>query len=52
MERCDFYITKQQNEQLKKLSYITGLAKAEIIRRAIDYYLKEKENEKNGKTQI
>ena len=41
MIRTNIYLTDQQKEKLDKLSRKTGLANAEIIRRAIDEYLKK-----------
>ena len=40
MKRIDTYITHQQIKKLKELAQKTGLTVAELIRRAIDKYLK------------
>jgi len=41
MNRYDMYMTTKQGEGLKKLSKETGMNISEIIRRAIDEYLKK-----------
>jgi len=40
MKRIDTYLTYQQIKKLKELAFKTGLTVAELIRRAIDEYLK------------
>jgi predicted DNA-binding protein len=39
--RTNIYLTQPQKDKLEKLSKKTGLATAEIIRRAIDAYLQK-----------
>jgi len=41
MKRTNVHLTEQQIERLSQLSKSTGLSVAELIRRAIDYYLDE-----------
>lgn len=41
MKRIDTHLAEQQIAKLKLLSKRTGLSKAELIRRAVDRYLKE-----------
>ncbi len=41
MIRSNVYLTKSEKVELQKLAKKTGLSSAEIIRRAIDAYLKE-----------
>lgn len=41
MERINVHLTEQQIEHLRQLSKETGLSVAELVRRAIDYYLDE-----------
>ena len=43
MKRMDFYLTEQQVAALQALSKETGLCVSELIRRAIDYWLEQKE---------
>ena len=40
MKRVNYHLTELQIKQLKKLSKQTGLSMAELIRRAIDEYIK------------
>ena len=40
MKRSSFYLTSRQMEKLHRISKETGLSVAEIIRRAIDKYLR------------
>jgi predicted DNA-binding protein len=40
MLRVNYHLTEHQIEELKNLSERTGLSMAELIRRAIDFYLK------------
>jgi predicted DNA-binding protein len=44
MHRVNFHLTEQQQKLLKKLSKKTGLSVAELIRRAIDAYLKSQDD--------
>ena len=41
MLRTNIYLTKSEKTELQKLAKKTGLSSAELIRRAIDAYLKE-----------
>ena len=41
MVRKQIYIEPQQEEQLKQRAAETGMSEAEIIRRAIDWWLKD-----------
>jgi hypothetical protein len=41
MQRVNFHLTQKQIEALRKHSKDTGLKVAELIRRAIDSFLKE-----------
>lgn len=45
MQRMDFYLTESQIIELKKLSEETGLSVSELIRRAVDRYLKDQKND-------
>ena len=45
MTKVTLHFTIRQVAALKRLSQSTGLAVAELIRRAIDAYLKETKNE-------
>ena len=45
MKRKNFHLTEKQIEKLAFLSKETGLPVAELIRRAIDRYLKETEQD-------
>lgn len=38
MKRLNISITKTQEEKLENKSNETGMSKAEIVRRALDYY--------------
>jgi predicted DNA binding CopG/RHH family protein len=40
MKRVNYHLTEKQIESFKKLSKETGLSVAELIRRAIDDYLR------------
>jgi predicted DNA-binding protein len=42
MERVNFHLTDGERKGLEMLSEITGVKKAELIRRAIDEYIKRK----------
>ncbi len=42
MERVNFHLTDGEMKGLQALSEITGVKKAEIIRRAIDEYIQRK----------
>ena len=46
MVRKLFHITEQQLRKLQELSDETGLSVAEHIRRAVDLYLKQLENDR------
>lgn len=39
MKKVNWYLTEKQLELLKKISILSGLSYAEIIRRLIDKYL-------------
>lgn len=41
MKRINYHLTELQIEQLKELSRKTGLSVAELIRRAVDEYMKK-----------
>jgi hypothetical protein len=41
MQRINFHLTKEQIAQLRRLSKRTGLTVAELIRRAVDEFLKQ-----------
>ena len=43
LKRTNIYLTQEQIKRLTKLSEETGVPQAEMIRRAIDKYLDEKE---------
>ena len=45
MKRVTFHFTERQIQLLQSLSKHTGLAVAEHVRRAIDRYLKEQQQE-------
>lgn len=45
MIRVNYHLTSSQIEALHKLSKDTGLAVAELIRRAIDKYLEKQQKE-------
>ena len=40
MKLCNFYVTQKQYDSFKQLSEKTGLCYSELIRRALDEYLK------------
>jgi len=42
MQRVNFHLTELQVAALRKLSQQTGLTVAELIRRAVDDFLKQK----------
>ena len=42
MERVNFHMTEGEKKGVKVLSEVTGVKKAEIIRRAIDEYIQRK----------
>lgn len=42
MERVNFHLTEGERSCLEKLSEITGIKKAELIRRALDEYIQRK----------
>jgi predicted DNA-binding protein len=46
MKRTNIYLPVPMDEKLKALSEQTGLSVAELIRRAIDAFLKEQEQSK------
>jgi hypothetical protein len=41
MKRINFYLTDQEIIRLQELSQITGLPVSELVRRAIDLFLKK-----------
>lgn len=41
MKRVNYHLTEKQIERLEELSERTGLSVAELIRRAIDEYMKK-----------
>ena len=41
MKRVNYHLTEKQIERLKELSDRTGLTAAELVRRAIDEYVKK-----------
>lgn len=43
MKRINYFLPEQQIEALKKLSEKTGLSVSELIRRAIDAFLKKQQ---------
>lgn len=43
MERTNIYLTKPQLEKLRKVAAESGLTVAELVRRAIDLFLKAEE---------
>jgi predicted DNA-binding protein len=45
MKRTTVYLTPEQIKRLAKLSAKTGAPEAELIRRAIDEYLKKRKEE-------
>ena len=46
MIRKQVYITNEQNERIKALKNKTGAPESEIIRRALDEYIKKSANSK------
>ena len=42
MERVNFHLTEGEVRGINTISEVTGVKKAEIIRRAIDEYIKRK----------
>jgi predicted DNA-binding protein len=46
MKRVNYHVTTKQFESLQQLSEKTGLSVAELIRRAIDNYLKKEQRGK------
>jgi hypothetical protein len=40
MKRVDFHLTERQIEELREMSKDTGISVAELIRRAVDMFLK------------
>lgn len=42
MERVNFHLTEGEVKGIKVLSEVTGVRKAEIIRRALDEYIQRK----------
>lgn len=44
MKRVNFHLTDKQIAALRKLSKKTGLTVSELVRRAVDAYLKEGKN--------
>lgn len=42
MERVNFYLTEGEVKGIKVISEVSGVKKAEIIRRAIDDYIQRK----------
>ena len=47
MKRVNFHLTGKQISELKLLSKQNGLPVAELIRRAVDYFLKAQRRGKN-----
>jgi hypothetical protein len=43
MQRVNYHLTEQQLQALRTLAQKTGLTVAELIRRAVDEFLKRKE---------
>lgn len=41
MKRSNYHLTEKQIERLRELSEQTGLTAAELVRRAIDEYVKK-----------
>lgn len=46
MKRTNIYLTEKENKKLLALSKESGLSLAEIVRRAIDKYLRTTSNSK------
>ena len=49
MKRVAMFLRKSQLEQLRKLSAATGAPVAELVRRAIDQYVKQQPQKRGGK---
>jgi predicted DNA-binding protein len=49
MKRVQYHLTESQIERLKAISKETGLSFAEVIRRAIDAYLEDREKKEKRK---
>ncbi len=49
MKRVNYHLTEQEITALQALSKKTGLHVAELIRRAIDYWLEQKEENRSTK---
>jgi len=49
MKKVNSYFTEGQIKALKKLSVDTGLTVAELLRRAVDYYLEDKDGRTTNK---
>jgi predicted DNA-binding protein len=49
MKRVAMFLRKSQLEQLRKLSGATGAPVAELVRRAIDQYVKQQLQKRGGK---
>ena len=47
MKRKQIYLREEMARKIEQLSNLQGISQAEIIRRAIDYYFKEKKIEGN-----
>jgi len=43
MQKLNFHLTGPQYDKLKRISQDTGLSLAELLRRAVDCYLKSEE---------
>ena len=52
MQRVNFHLTKNQVKALRQLSDGTGLSVAELIRRAIDEWLRHTERNDNGNQEL
>ena len=52
MQRVNFHLTKNQIKALRQLSDGTGLSVAELIRRAIDEWLRHTERNDNGNQEL
>lgn len=42
MDRMNFYLTEGEVKAIKVISEVSGVKKAEIVRRALDDYIKRK----------
>ncbi|MBC8323292.1 MAG: CopG family transcriptional regulator [Candidatus Marinimicrobia bacterium] len=51
MNRTQIYITKEEQQTLKRLSKLTGKSKSELIRDAIDKYIHDSD-ENNWKDRV